>query len=701
MNRIGALTIGRGSILTLAIFVSTLVGMNDAMAQVGPWTAHASMREALSVDVSDSHVWVGTTGGLFSVDVTSGEVTSYTVVDGLHTVTAAHVAYDDARDVLWVGYEDGVLDRLDPATGTIRSFRDIQRATQFSSRRINRLRMNGDTLYAATDFGLVVFDAARAEVRDAYSRFGSLSSAIPVYDFAFGSLDDGTPGIWVGTAEGVAMADREFINLQDPAVWQSEEFVSLGPVRSIAASSDSVYVGLDDGLRVRVAPGNYEPRGTIDRSVTQLSRLDDRVIGVSQFRLFQITDAGTASVVNIPGVLFPSSVAAGPDGFFWVAGKESGLAKVVAGTPDATFMEASDFFFPDGPRDGTFSSSSIGTDGTLLLGGTAGDGKGFYHLKSDGTWTSYNKTDHPELGERASFSTVNIDGTGALWAGSAGGGLVRVDPDSSIVRFDATNSTLRSVSGLPDFIIIGGVDADRANDAWVTTIGAPSPLHYRMSDGTWTGFPPYVGQGLTSLSSAYGSIYIDSFDQKWIIVKDESSFSNTRGVMVVDTGSDPVDQGDDSFRFFRSVGGGGQGLPSTNVTAVVEDRNGLVWIGTDRGLAYAVNTGFVARDENTVLVWPQQADRTQNPYLLFGLPITSLAVDPANRLWVGTNEGIRIVEATEGGFREVGGGITTANAPLPSNAIVTIAIEPQSGNVYVVTDGGDGEHGGRGDRACS
>ncbi len=647
------------------------------------------MRRALSVAVADSVVWVGASGGLFSLNDRTNEVRTYTLVDGLHTVTAANVAFDKPRNVVWIGYEDGVLDRLDPESGVIQSFRDIERASQFSSRRINRIRMQGDTLYVATDFGLVVFDPARSEVRDAYNRFGTFSAGIPVFDFDLGKLDDGSPGIWVATDEGVAYAPRSAINLQDPSVWTVEQFISDDPPLSIGLFLDSVYVGVGDGLRVRVGPGIYSPRGAIDRAVTSLQRRADRLIGVSEFRTFQVNEQGTITVIDMPGVSFPTGFAAEPgDSLFWVSDAERGLARVRAGGPDAASMQVTDFFVPPGPRDGLFSTASVGSDGSLLLGGVSGAGRGFYHLKPDGTWVNYNTIDFPALGPRGSFFVVNVDKANGLWAGSAGGGAARVDTTGSIELFTEVNSSLLPVTGTNDFIIVGGIDEDSDNNTWVTTLGSPSPLHFRTQDGTWQGLPPYVGQGLTSLANAYGPVYVDSFDQKWIIVRDESSFSNTRGLMVVDTGDDPADRSDDAFRFYNNVGSGGQGLPSTKVTAIVEDRNGLVWIGTDRGLGYVVNTGFVAQDNNAVVVWPQQADRTQGPFLFLGLPINALAVDPANRLWVATDEGVRIVEATEGGFQEVGAPITVDNSPLPSNSVNALAVEPQTGRVFVVTDGG-------------
>lgn len=663
-----------------------VLSAGGASAQVGPWTAHTSFRDARSVAPSATHVWVGTTGGLFSLDRETSEIQTYTVVDGLHTVAATNIVYDERRDVLWIGYADGVLDRLNPANGVIRSFRDIERATQYSSRRINRLKMNGDTLYVATDFGIVVFDAERAEVRDSYTRLGAFNPAIAVHDVDFGLLDDGSPGIWVATAEGVAYADRTFINLQDPSVWTAEPVVSEDGIRAIAVF-DSVYVGSANGLFVRDSVATYTARGTFGQGVYRLYARPDRLVGVADFQIIRVTQSGSLDVLVIE-LSLPSAVAFDDDGTAWVATRSGGLVHVGGGPPEATFLEVIDTYVPDGPREGQFSAASVGPGGSLLLGGVDGTNTGFYHLKPDGSWGNYNPFDTPEIGLRTGYRQVNIDDANTLWAGSFGGGLVRVDESGSIERYDHTNSTLQPAGSSSDFVVIAGVDNDSGNNTWVTTLGAPLPLHRRSPDGSWTGLPPFIGQGLIATSTAYGAVFVDSFDQKWIIVRNETSFNDTRGLLVADTGSDPTDPDDDAFRFFGSAGANGQGLPSIVVRDVVEDRAGVIWIGTELGLAYMINNGIVARDANATPIWPQRADRTEGPFLFLGLEVTALAVDPANRLWVGTPAGIRIVESVEGGFREIEPPLTTLNAPLPSNVILDIAVEPQSGIIYVVTDAG-------------
>jgi ligand-binding sensor domain-containing protein/signal transduction histidine kinase len=71
-----------------------------------------------------------------------------------------------------------------------------------------------------------------------------------------------------------------------------------------------------------------------------------------------------------------------------------------------------------------------------------------------------------------------------------------------------------------------------------------------------------------------------------------------------------------------------QGLPHTSVTALLEDRNGFIWVGTQGGLARW--DGYRFR-----VYQPDPAD----PASLPDNYIASLYLDPQGQIWIGTNSG--------------------------------------------------------------
>ncbi len=657
-------------------------------AQFQGWTAHTAMRQVTALTASPEALWAATTGGVFRYDPANGAFQRFSPVEGLHSVQTQAIAFDPPRRLIWIGYPDGVLDRLDVATGTIRTFRDIERADQFSRRGINRIRVQGDSILVATDFGLVVFDPVREEVRDTYSRLGDMDPATPVFDVLVAPIPGGATGFWLAADQGVAFAPLHAVNLQDPGSW-TVETAGLGPTeplgRSLAFFNDRLYLGGVQDLYVRGPDATYSPLSVSANAVTVLAVVGDRLLGVERFNLLAVEATGAARRMQAPGFQDPTSLAVGPGGTLWFGDREAGLVQVEIPDAATTQLTVRTSVFPEGPFSGQFSDLTFGAEGSLWAGGVAGTG--FFRLDREGRWTSFFAPLFPELAGLSRFTRVHVDVNGNAWAGSEGSGLVQVSPEGNLVVYNQQNSSLIEAAGAPDFIIVGGVASDPDGTLWVTTRGSSRPLHVRSPDGEWTALSPLVGDGLTSTSTAYDRIYVDAFEEKWIIVRDERNFNRTRGLAVLDDGGTPTDAGDDAFRFFNAVGAAGQGLPSVAVTSVVEDREGLVWIGTEGGLAYFINTGIVARDPSATAIWPQWADRARGTFVLFGLEIHDLAVDPANRLWVATNEGAWLIEAVEGGY-ELVQQWTTDNSPLFSDNVVAVAVDGRTGRVYFATDRG-------------
>lgn len=670
------------SIPVLLLVWAVVACVQGAAAQTGGWTSYTSFTSVRGLVTTSQEVWAATAGGVFGYRIADGEIERYSAVEGLHSVDTRTLAYDARRDVLWIGYQDGVLDRLDTATGDITTYLDIQRARQFSARGIHRLLVSGDTLYVATDFGLVVFDPVRAEVRDAYTRLGSFSPATAVYDLV---ADRDT--LWLGTAEGLAWAPLRGRNLQDPSVWSNQAIgAARRPVRSLARFRGMIYIGTDQDLYERHSASRLVPLSVSGFGVSQLVVVGESLIGVEQFNLVTISADGSAVKNPVTGRDAPRALAVSADGSVWVGDSVAGLARVSASAVNAAF-DVEIAVVPDGPKVNQFSDLAPGADGTIWAGGTSEARSGLHRLAADGTWTTFNGESHAELVGRSRYTSVRALGDGSAWAASEGGGVLHVTKDGDITVYTPANSSLLPAAGTTDFVIAAGISTDREGSVWVTTRGSSTPLHVRTPDGAWTRLEGYVGGTLTERSTAYGTLMIDSYDQKWIILRDENNFNRVRGLLVVDTGSSATSTSDDRFRLFEEKGSAGQGLPGTTVTSVVEDRDGLVWIGTDSGIAYFVNTGIVASDASARPIWPPWADRTEGTFVLFGLKVNDLGVDPANRLWIATDEGAWQIASGEAGY-ELVRHFTAENSPLLSDIVVSVAVDAVTGQVFFATDRG-------------
>ena len=124
-----------------------------------------------------------------------------------------------------------------------------------------------------------------------------------------------------------------------------------------------------------------------------------------------------------------------------------------------------------------------------------------------------------------------------------------------------------------------------------------------------------------------------------------------------------------------------------NICSMAEDNNGAVWVGTTNGVvslnpSAAFSTGFAV---NHIKV-PRNDGTTLADYLLDGLQVNAIAVDGANRKWLGTDASGLFLVSSDGS--SIIQSFNTSNSPLLSNKVYDIACDPNSNAVYVTTAGG-------------
>ena len=189
----------------------------------------------------------------------------------------------------------------------------------------------------------------------------------------------------------------------------------------------------------------------------------------------------------------------------------------------------------------------------------------------------------------------------------------------------------------------------------------------------WAGFTPPV----TLLENAVAQIVSDDENnQLWI----QSPKGN--GLLVYHYGNNILSAADDRWKLFKQGAGIGN-LPSNNVLSLAKDRDNTIWIGTDDGIGIIQCTDNPFSNCDAILPVIQQ-DQFAG-FLFKGQQIQSIAVDGANRKWIGTQNGAWLISADG---KNIIHHFTISNSPLLSNDVKKIGIDPQTGEVYFATFNG-------------
>ncbi len=162
-------------------------------------------------------------------------------------------------------------------------------------------------------------------------------------------------------------------------------------------------------------------------------------------------------------------------------------------------------------------------------------------------------------------------------------------------------------------------------------------------------------------------IVIDDYDTKWI------KTANGKGIIAFN---------EDGNKKKMLEGGN---LYSYIVHSIAHDFDGEIWIGTDDGIEiiYDPENVFFGNIHSEQILAEQGGHYSP---LLKNETVTAIAVDGANRKWLGTEKAGVFLVSDDG--TEVIENFTEDNSPLLSNSIASIAINQDNGEVFFGTSEG-------------
>ncbi|MCB0806702.1 MAG: hypothetical protein KDC05_12955 [Bacteroidales bacterium] len=662
---------------------------------IGEWRDHLPYHFVKSVASADDKVFAATPYSLFYYNKGDHTLNRLSRVNGLNDQGISTIAYNNNNNSLVVAYSNTNIDLI--KGNSIINMPDILNSVAITpeERMINGIDFLDNLAYLSCGFGIVVIDLAREEVVETYY-IGPQGSHINVMDVTFTDTR-----IYAATESGIYNADRNNPNLAFFEAWSKDLSIPYPNVmyNHIVAFSDmlitnrySTQWGNDTIYYLQNGVWNpgHEIFGTNDLYSMYpyegdlylgfgpyLKAYDGTLTEVKSFYSYYQNGQSYSCDIN--------QIDVDHDGI-WVGDSRYGLVWNKG-------YQAFEFLHPNGPVDtDVFAMSAEGNSIWAVPGGrdlswnSVWKGARVSYMVN-GQWGSITpKSDGAEpLGSVADLVSIAVNplNKSQVFAGSWSLGIVEFDNYRYDTLITPENSSLgyRILEG-PPICKVGGLAFDENGNLWASNSGAENILSVRRNDGSalgeWTSF--YFGnQGSSEI--VVGPIVIDPYGQKWIMRTGAS-------LIVFDDAGTIEDKSDDQVKFLSAAEGNGD-IPGTKVYSIAADKDGEIWIGTDEGVAvfYAPENVFSNQnfDAQQILI-PRNDGTGLADILLEFESITAIAVDGANKKWIGT-ERSGVYHFSSDGLEEIYH-FTMDNSPLLSNNVTSIAIDDESGEVFFGTASG-------------
>ena len=644
-----------------------------ANAGIGDWVLYPSYHNATYCQTAGDKVYVLASGALYSYNTSDEEVRVYDKINTLSDIDITHIEYCKDIKALVVVYSNANIDILfdDEEVYNITDFKN----KSLPDKRINGVDIQGTTAYISTVFGVVELDLEEYEFTNTYT------TGLNTYCTY---LFNGT--LFCGTETGMYSCATDK-NLLDKNNWVKKNNYFT---KAICELDGMLYCYLDEyGIYSYNADNNILKDVVYNHGEKYNAMYSNgkEIIASAKKKTTIITSPTDVTVYKNSN----SNFILKNGNHFWDCKGYNGIVKCIA--KDGEIIVNSTSVTPDSPVRNYCEYMKFASDDKLLV---AGGNLNYFDITFyDGTLMEYdysgnrwNNLPEDTIKQATGIPYLNLCAIdedpaepGHYFAGSFGYGLYEFRNGKFVKHYSTHNSPLESV--IPTntrFVRIPSVKFDKEGNLWCINTGTKNIVKVLKSDGTWC---ELYYKPIEKLATMVEPV-MDSRGWLWL-----KSLQGEAGIFCAKMNGTPLDSSDDESKAWlnKFVNQDGISYDIYQVFALAEDREGQMWVGTNTGLFVIDNPKtFFNNGVFKQIKVPRNDGTGLADYLLSGTYIKSIQVDGANRKWIGTNDdGIYLISAD--GLETIHH-FTTENSPLPSNSIVSIAINDRSGEVFIGTDKG-------------
>jgi len=652
----------------------------SAQIETGSWRLHTATKQAIDVATNQEEVLIAYQNGVLKYHLDSKEKTLLNKMNGLSDILLSTLYFDSIRQVFYIGYTNGNIDVVQGRN--IINIPAIRLANLPGSKKINRFFGSQQGVYVATDFGVVLINPDKNEIKETYY---PTNGSEPIVD-----IEEKDNVLYALSPTRLLLGNMGDVMLPAPEAWvQDPRIPSPGTAKYAAVEkvNQEIYVlakseayGSDTILRLLPTESisvSYYSTGLEISNLTQHQGLLDVLADGALLSLDENAQLVESALTFYLGVFFrPNQMVTLPNGDKWVADEFSGPLRIIG----EFSYEA--IAYPGPPRNDFYAMDWQKGKLAIASGRLEFKSPGFlrngYYVFENEEWTYQDKENQPnwqgiDIHDFIDIS-VNPRNTNEIAVATYSAYPVSILKDNTCIVYDETNSELNLSLAGNGWSLASDVCYDKKGNLWVLNGYTEKPLVVKTQEDNWYAFDC----GTEARNKYTTRMVVDADENLWFATETNGLF----GYHPAQT----IDNPSDDKRINLTNGDFSGALPSMNVTALAVDLDGELWIGTDAGFAvlYNPNGAFdgAPGEYNAQRIKVRFEGNVE--YVLGTTHITDIEVDGGNRKWIATASSGLILLSSDGS--QIVQQFTKENSPLISNNIYDLKMNQETGELFIITD---------------
>lgn len=684
----------------LLVLIALIPFMVKAQLAVGGWKIYSPfVTSSVSKMIeTPQKLYYISEGSLYSYDKETDESFSYNSINKLNDNNITDIYYNKTNKYLFVAYESGNIDLLYD-DGSLINMPDVKDAIMTSEKTINDVAFYDNRIYVATNFGLVVFNDQRHEVIES--------------------------GIYNKNIVCIEVVGNHILLCYNYGLYAShknerhnyfESFKQISGANAFEIKSvndDTALVKVYDGSNylmwlIKLDFSNYayaERKDLSFNNATMILDAKDYVYGYNSSSIMLIDADANVTTTTLPTELQGNKIALWNDVNTLWASNNYGIGHYSVNEGAVTTLK--DRFKPESITVKDVVFLNVEKSGKIYVSNTAASnylGWDAYQKSQVNTIQNgviedvtilapYARNNNNNPGLSFMFDTYNLcedpDDPNTYYVGTYWEGVYKVTNREGNVKYDWNNSTITRNPGTWA-CHVPCVDIDREGNLWALNFVSNS------SKSVLNMLPAAARRGSSTTASDWTGIQVGDFlgnkDARMIICEKSNFILLSDGYSTIvgyDTKGTYSDTSDDEYMIWNKfTDQDNKSFTSVRISAITEDEDGRIWIGTDIGVITIARAADILDSNMTInrVKVPRNDGTTFADYLLDNQHVLSIAVDNSNRKWLATiSNGLYLVNEDGSEILEH---FTVENSKIPSNKIYSVVCDPNSNSVFIGTDVG-------------